>query len=81
VDEKRVVIAIQDNSKSGGHGLGSNVDLAVFVGRDVDLVMANVVLVHEGDVIFGQRLRDQGAGWHVRKGEFVHRVLRRTEWF
>ena len=48
-----MVVAIQDNSKSSSHGLGSNVDFAVFVGRDVDLVMANVVLIHEGDVFFG----------------------------
>lgn len=53
VYEKRVVVTIQDNSKSSGHGLGSNVDFAVLVGRDVDLVMANVVFVHEGDVFFG----------------------------
>ena len=48
-----MVIAIQDDSQSGGHSLGSNVDFAVFVGWDVDLVMANVVLIHEGDVFFG----------------------------
>jgi hypothetical protein len=53
VDEKRVVVAVEDNSKSSGHGLWSNVDFAVLVGRDVDLVMANVVFIHEGDVFFG----------------------------
>ena len=53
VYEERVVVAIQNNSKSSGHGLWSNVDLAVLVGRDVYLVMANVVLIHECDVFFG----------------------------
>lgn len=53
VDEKRVVVTIQDDSKSSGHGFGSNVDFAVFVGRNVNLIMANVVLIHEGDVFFG----------------------------
>ena len=52
VDEKRMVVAIQDDGKSGSHGLGSNVDFAVLVGRNVDLVMANMVLIHEGDVLF-----------------------------
>lgn len=52
VDEKRVVVAVQDDSKSGGHGFGSNVDLAVLVGGNVDLVMANVIFLHEGDVLF-----------------------------
>ena len=76
-----MVVAIQDNSKSSGHGFGSNVDFAVFVGRDVDLVMADVVLIHECDVFLGQRLGNQGAERHVRKSELICRVLRRTEWF
>jgi hypothetical protein len=62
VDEKRMVVAVQDNGKSSSHGFGSNVDIAVFVGRNVNLVMANVVLVHECDVLFWQRLGNQGAG-------------------
>jgi hypothetical protein len=53
VDEKRMVVAVQDDGKSSSHSFGSNVDIAVFVGRNVDLVMANVVLIHEGDVLFG----------------------------
>jgi hypothetical protein len=53
VDEQRVVITVQDNSKSSGHGFRSNVDFAVLVWMDMDLVMANVVLVHECDVLFG----------------------------
>jgi hypothetical protein len=69
VDEKRVVVTVQDNSKSSGHGFRSNVDFAVLVGMDVDLVMANVVLVHEGDVFFGQRLRNQSAERRVRKSK------------
>lgn len=48
-----MVVAIQDDSKSSGHGLGSNVDIAIFVGRDVNLKMADVILIHEGGVFFG----------------------------
>jgi hypothetical protein len=62
VDEKRMVVAVQDDGKSSSHSFGSNVDIAVFVGRNVNLVMANVVLVHECDVLFWQRLGNQGAG-------------------
>lgn len=47
-----MVVAVQDDSKSSSHGFGSNVDLAVLVGRDMDLIMANVVVFHEGDVFF-----------------------------
>ena len=53
VDEKRVVVTVEDNSESSSHCLGSNVDFAILVGRDVDLIMANVVFIHEGDVFFG----------------------------
>lgn len=47
-----MVVAVQDNGKSSSHCFGSNVDLAVLVGRNMDLIMANVVLFHEGDVFF-----------------------------
>ena len=52
VDEKRMVVAVQDDGQSSSHGFGSNVDFAVLVGRDMDLIMANVVFIHEGDVFF-----------------------------
>lgn len=47
-----MVVAVQDDGKSSGHGFGCDVDLAVLVGRNMDLIMANVVLFHEGDVFF-----------------------------
>lgn len=47
-----MVVAVQDDGKSSSHGFGSNVNLAVLVGRNMDLMMANVVLFHEGDVFF-----------------------------
>jgi hypothetical protein len=42
---------------------------------DVDLVMANVVLVHEGSVLFGKRLRNQGSEWRVRKWKQICRSV------
>lgn len=47
-----MVVAVQDDGQSSSHGLGSNLDIAVLVGRNVDLIMANVILFHEGDVFF-----------------------------
>lgn len=57
-----MVAAIQDDGKSSCHGLRGNVDIAVLVGWNVDLMMVDVVFAHESDVIFWQRLRDECAG-------------------
>lgn len=61
MDEKRVIVAIQHNSKSSSHGFWGDVDLSLLVGGDVDLEMADILVFHECDIVLWQRLWDEGA--------------------